>query len=116
MRRDYVFDLVLHQITLNDKSIDKSLLAVTANFRGEDFEITSSRIDVTDFKEGRSIEFKADNVELQTELVEKPLRFGIRNGEGNPIGEFYLAKMAFPDLLKIAHDQVTWFLKYRKNT
>lgn len=90
MRRDYVFDLVLHQISLQDKTINKTLLAITANFRGEDFQITSSRIDVTDFKEGRSIEFKTDNVELQRELVEKPLRFAIKSGDGKPIGNFFI--------------------------
>lgn len=86
MRRDYTFDLVLHQISLQDQSIDKGLLAVTANFRGEDFEITSSRIDVSDFKEGRSIEFKADDIELSTELSEKPLKFSVRSGQGSKIG------------------------------
>lgn len=90
MYRDYVFDLVLHQISLQDKSINQTLLAITANFRGEDFQITSSRIDVTDFKEGRSIEFRADNVDLQSELVEKPLKFAIKSGDGKPIGNFWI--------------------------
>lgn len=88
MRRDYVFDLVLHQIELNDTSIDKGLLAVTGNFRGEDFLITSSRIDVSEFKEGRSIEFRTDNADLQTELLEKPLKFNLKSGEGHPIGGY----------------------------
>lgn len=92
MYRNYIFDLVLHKISIHDEDTNKDFLSVTANFLGEDFEITSSRINSTEFKEGRSIEFKAKSNDLSAELAEKPLSFSIRNGDsiiGNHLIRLY---------------------------
>ncbi|XP_065360794.1 uncharacterized protein LOC135954531 [Calliphora vicina] len=76
--RGFLFDIIVVRLDIPNKTInDTSKLLVDANFNGNNIRLTSSRINVLDFKAERSLEFVANPLALKTELSSNPLRLKV---------------------------------------
>ncbi|XP_037824353.1 uncharacterized protein LOC119612613 [Lucilia sericata] len=79
--RGFLFDIIVVRLDIPNKTIDEtSKLLVDATFNGNNISITSSRINVLDFKAERSFEFVANPLDLKADLSKNPLRFKVTEG------------------------------------
>ncbi|KNC28215.1 hypothetical protein FF38_14136 [Lucilia cuprina] len=79
--RGFLFDIIVVRLDIPNMTIsDTSKLLVDATFNGNNITITSSRINVLDFKAQRSFEFDANPMDLKSDLSKNPLRFKVMDG------------------------------------
>ncbi|XP_058987449.1 uncharacterized protein LOC131806792 [Musca domestica] len=87
----YIVDIIVIRLEISDKDAkqlvdkDPSLLVVEATFNREDLKITSSRINVIEFKSGKSFEFIENPSVLKDDLMKNKLKLKIKHA-GKDLG------------------------------
>ncbi|XP_073816574.1 uncharacterized protein [Musca autumnalis] len=85
----YIVDIIVIRLEISDKDAkqlvdkDPSMLVVEATFNKEDLKITSSRINVIEFKSGKSFEFIENPSVLKDDLMKNNLKLKIKYGVKN---------------------------------
>lgn len=78
--RGFLFDIIVVRLDIPNRTInDSSKLSVDANFNGNNITLTSSRINVLDFKAERTFEFVANPLALKAELSRNPLTLKVQD-------------------------------------
>lgn len=74
----FIFDVIIVRIDApNYQFEDQTLLKVEINFNNIPLTITSSRINVVEFRSGRSYEFEADPNDLKNDLLQIPMSLSV---------------------------------------
>lgn len=78
----FIFDVIVVRVDApNNQLEDANLLAVDCVFNNVSLKITSSRINVVDFRSGRSYEFDSDPEDLKSDLANNPLHLVLKYNE-----------------------------------
>lgn len=96
----YIFDIIVVRIdTPMQKFDDPNLFTVDVNYNNVSLSITASRINVAEFRSGRSYEFESSPDELRADMEARPLKLTVKYDNvvvGKWIGEnSYLELIVF---------------------
>ncbi|XP_075148562.1 uncharacterized protein LOC142222344 [Haematobia irritans] len=95
----YILDIIVVRLDISDKDAKKTMdndsttLVVEATFNREELQITSSRINVVEFKSGRSFEFVENPHTLKEDLANNKLKLKIKH-DGKDFG---MCSMDWPE-------------------
>lgn len=85
--KGFLLDVIVVRLDIPNKIVeDQNNLLVYTNFNENNFTITSSRINVLDFKHERCIELKAKPLDLKEQLSKNPLILKVTDGD-NVLGK-----------------------------
>lgn len=83
----YIFDIIIVRLDISDNDVkqavdtDPRLLMVEATFNKDELRITSSRINVVEFKSGKSFEFVENPSVLKDDLSKNKLKLKIKHND-----------------------------------
>lgn len=85
----FVFDIIVVRVDVPNETFAKpDLLTVDVKFNNVDLKITSSRINVVEFRSGRSYEFIDTPLNLKEQLKKQPLALAVKY-EDRVIGKYH---------------------------
>lgn len=75
----YIFDIIVVRIdTPMQRYDDPNLFAVDVNYNNVSLSITASRINVAEFRSGRSYEFESTPDDLRADMEASPLKLTVK--------------------------------------